>query len=165
VLEYVRPSDYIGLMASADNGLGAVSSTLYLELIDSGIDLRAAAIPTANGTPQTVVDGWMWVLTTSDADRQTQAFRFLNWMLDANRQASYTSLIHMLPSQRTALRQLAYPQYATFVNELFANAILPLTETESGAAARAMQTALASVLTGQRTAEEATRDVLNQLNS
>ena len=165
VLEYVSPSDYIGLMASADTGLGAVSSNLYLELVDSGIDLRAAAIPTESGHPQTVVDGWMWVLTTSDADRQTQALRFLNWMLDANRQASYTSVIHMLPSQRTALRQLGYPEYVTFVSELFDNAILPLTETESGAAARAMQTALASVLTGQRTAEEATRDVLNQLNS
>lgn len=162
VLEYVTPSDYIGLLAGADQGLGVVSSTLYLELLDSGIDLRAAAIPNAEGSAQTVADGWMWVLTTSDADRQTQALRFLNWMMDANRQANYASGVHMLPSQRSALRQLAYPEYASFSGELLSNAVLPLTEAESGAAARAMQAALATVLTGQRSADEATRDVISQ---
>jgi ABC-type glycerol-3-phosphate transport system substrate-binding protein len=165
VLEYVNPSDYIGLLAGADKGLGVVSSTLYLQLLDSGIDLRAAAIPNADGSAETVVDGWMWVLTTSDADRQTQALRFLNWMMDANRQAGYSAGAHMLPSQRSALRQIAYPEYASFAAELLNNAILPLTEAESGAAARAMQTALATVLTGQRRADDATRDVMNQFGN
>lgn len=165
VLEYLRPTDYVGLIAGAGSGLGAVSSTLYLDLISSGIDLRAASIPTHGGTPTTVADGWMWVLTTSDADRQTHALRFLNWMLDIDRQARYASVIGMLPSQRAALRQLPYPEYATFIGVLLDNAILPLSESESGTAARAMQSALAAVLTGQRSAEEATRDVLNQLAS
>lgn len=165
VLEYVRSTDYLDRVSEADGGLGVMSSTQYLELLGSGVDLRAGSIPTDSGMPLTVVDGWMWVLTTSDADRQTQALRFLNWMLDANRQADYTSVVGMLPSQRTALRQLGYPEYVTFVGQLLGNAVLPLTEAESGAAARAMQSALATVLTGQRSAEEATRDVMNQLNN
>src|SRR5690606_12734882 len=111
VLEYVRSTDYLDQVSEADGGLGVMSSTQYLELLGSGVDLRAGSIPTDSGMPLTVVDGWMWVLTTSDADRQTQALRFLNWMLDANRPADYTSVVGMLPSQRMALRQLGYPEY------------------------------------------------------
>lgn len=164
-LEYVRPADYQSRLITEARGAFVVTSTMYLELVDAGVELGVGPIPTQGGVPLTVQDGWMWVLTTSDAERQERAIRFLNWMLDAQRQTEYAHVIHALPSQRTALRQLRYPDYAAFVDELFSSAILPLTESASGATARAMQSALAAVMTGQRTAEEATRDVLNQLNS
>jgi len=164
-LEYVRPTDYRSHLITESRGAFVVTSTMYLELVDAGVELGIAPIPTHDGTAMTVQDGWLWVLTTSDAERQERALRFLNWMLDAQRQIEYAQVLHMLPSQRTALRQLRYPEYARFVNNLLSNAILPLSESASGTTARAMQSALAAVMTGQRTAEEATRDVLNQLNN
>ena len=99
------------------------------------------------------------------ADRQARALRFLNWMLDADRQRQYAEIVHMLPSQRTALRQMPDTAYVDFVNTLLANATLPLAQSESGAAARAMQNALASVLSGQHTADDATREVMLGLSS
>jgi ABC-type glycerol-3-phosphate transport system substrate-binding protein len=162
VLEYASSDDYQQMLVDGTPAAGVVTSTTYLQLVDDGVTLGVGPIPTETGAPVTLLDGWMWVLTTSDADRQTRALEFLYWMQDAERQQQYTDVLHMLPSQRTAMRQLDDSQYADFVSELMSNAILPLTESESGAATRAMQNALASVLTGQRTSPEATLDVIDQ---
>src|SRR5262249_48641317 len=122
-------------------------------------------IPTVSGEPTTVVDSWMWVLTSTDSVQQTAAMRFLNWMQDADRQGAFNQSIDMLPSQRTALREWESPNYAAFVDTLLNNATMPLTESASGIAARAIQSALASVINGQRSAEQATQDVMTQLAS
>ncbi len=160
VLEYTEPADYQALLNTDDSGEVVITSSQYLKLMADGSQMSVAQIPTASGKPVTMLDGWMWVMTTSDADRQTRALRFLNWMLDADRQRQYTQVVHMLPSQRTALRQMSDTAYIDFVNTLLANATLPLAQSESGAAARAMQNALASVLSGQHSADDATREVM-----
>ncbi len=134
-------------------------------LLADGAALDFAPIPTVSGTPTTVVDGWMWVLTTADAEQQAVALRFLNWMLDIDRQGHYNQSIYMLPSQRTALRQWEDADYANFVDALLNNATLPLAESTGGVTARVIQSALASVISGQRTAEQATQDVITQLPS
>jgi hypothetical protein len=69
----------------------------------------------------------------------------------------------MLPSQRSALRQWEDPDYATFVDMLLNSAILPLAESNSTISARVVQSALASVISGQRSADEAAQDVITQL--
>ena len=71
----------------------------------------------------------------------------------------------MLPSQRTALRQWEDSGYASFIDTLLNNASLPLLDSTGSATARVIQSALASVISGQRTAEQATQDVINQLQS
>lgn len=165
VLEYILPEDYRGGLSRGDIPAGVVTSTLYLKLMaDPDSDaLDFASIPTASGQPATVVDGWMWVLTSADAEQQAAAMRFLTWMLDPDRQGRYNQAISMLPSQRSALRQWEDPQYAAFIDLLLNNATLPLAESTGGITARVIQSALASVISGQRTAEEAAQDVVTQL--
>ncbi len=165
VLEYIVPTDYRAELATGSAPAGIVTSSLYLWLLEDGATLDFAPIPTESGTPTTVVDGWMWVLTTADAERQAVALRFLNWMLDIDRQGRYNQSIYMLPSQRTALRQWEDADYASFVDTLLNNATLPLAESNGGVTARVIQSALASVISGQRTAEQATQDVITQLPS
>jgi ABC-type glycerol-3-phosphate transport system substrate-binding protein len=165
VLEYILPDDYRGGLVQGSIPAGVVTSNLYLKMTASGASLSFASIPTQSGQPTTVVDGWMWVLTSSDAEEQVLALRFLNWMLDVDRQGRYNQAISMLPSQRTALRQWEDPSYATFVDALLNNATLPLSDTAGGATARVIQGALASVISGQRTAEQAAQDVVTQLAS
>jgi ABC-type glycerol-3-phosphate transport system substrate-binding protein len=105
----------------------------------------------------------MWVLTTADLEQQAVALRFVNWMLDIDRQGRYNQAISMLPSQRATLRQWETPDYATFVDMLLNNATLPLGESPGSMTARVIQSALASVISGQRSATEATQDVIAQL--
>jgi ABC-type glycerol-3-phosphate transport system substrate-binding protein len=106
----------------------------------------------------------MWVMTTSDAGQQEAAMSFLNWMMGVERQERYSSAVHMLPSQRTALNGLSDTDYATFVDGLLTRATLPLSDTGGGTPARVMQSALAMVIGGQRTADQATREVIAQLS-
>ena len=163
VLEYITPDDYRGGLAAGDISGGVVTSSLYLKIIAGGAKLDYAPVPTESGQPATVLDGWMWVLTSADSEQQAVAMRFLNWMLDVDRQGRYNRAISMLPSQRTALRQWEDANYASFVDTLLNNATLPLTDSTGSATARVIQSALASVISGQRSAEEATQDVINQL--
>lgn len=163
VLEYIVPDDYRSGLQAGTLPAGVVTSTMYLEMLAEGALLDFAPIPTANGIPTTLVDGWMWVLTSADAEQQAVALRFLNWMLDVERQGQYNAAIYMLPSQRSALRQWDDADYALFADTLLSNATLPLSESAGSLTARVIQSALASVISGQRTPEQAAQDVITQL--
>jgi ABC-type glycerol-3-phosphate transport system substrate-binding protein len=160
---YARPTDYRPLLNSGDYGSAVVSSTLYLELAANQPDLAVATIPTLNGEPATSLDGWMWVITSNNPTRQNLTRDFLNWMLDTDRQGEYVRSLNLLPSQRTALRRWYDEDYANFVLSMMPNANPPYISTANSAVARAVQTGLVAVVTGERTAEQATQDVLSQL--
>jgi ABC-type glycerol-3-phosphate transport system substrate-binding protein len=164
VLEYISANDYATSLVQGDVNAGVVPSTLYLTLLDEGAELDYGLIPTQTGEPATVVDGWMWVITTTDAGQQEAALRFLNWMMNVDRQGAYADAVHMLPSLRTALRAWSDSSYATFVDSLLTRATLPLSDIGGGTPARVMQSALAMVISGQRTADQATREVIAQLS-
>jgi ABC-type glycerol-3-phosphate transport system substrate-binding protein len=165
VLDYSAPANYRRELASGTISAAVVTSSVYLEMLAEGQMLDYGLIPTSNGQPATVLNGWMWVVTTPAADRQTPAVAFLDWMLDAERQGEYDEAVYLLPSQRSALRRWINPAYARFVERLLDNATLPLADNETGSTARALQNGLTSVLLGARTADEATQDVLDQLES
>lgn len=156
VLQYVRPGDYLAQLGDDTPEIAVVTSSLYLDLAAAGVDLNVGFIPTENGVPVSLLEGWMWVVTTSDPDRQALAVTFLNHMLDAERQLTYTQAVRFLPSQRSVLRQIGDAEYAAFITDLIPTAVFPLTVTESGTAARSLQSALESVLNGESDAESAT---------
>ena len=164
VLEYITPTDYAIPLVEGEVNASVVNSSLYLTLRSEGALLDYGLIPTASGESATVADGWMWVLTTPDAQQQEAAMLFLNWMMGVERQERYSRAIHMLPSQRTALRGLSDIDYAEFVDGLLTRATLPLSDTGGGTPARVVQSGLAMVIGGQRTADQATREVIAQLS-
>lgn len=159
VVNYLHPEDYLAGLIDGNVNAAVVSSTQYLDLLARNQPLEPAPIPVLEGDPITIVNGWMLVVVTKDKNRQAQAVRFLDWLFDPSRLASYTRAINMLPSSRTALRRWQGGTYNSFVSELLTNAYLPFT-VPSGNTPRALQTALAAVISGQRTAEEAVSDVL-----
>lgn len=163
VLQYTAPSDYEAQLAAGEIDQAVVTSTMYLRLLADGHRLETGLIPTDFGEPGTVLNGWLWVMTTANSDRQVLALRYLNWMLDTERQSEFSAAIHMLPSQRPALLRWESVDYATFVSDLLNNAVLPVSESTGGAAIIAMQTALNAVLSGEMTADEAADDVIEQL--
>lgn len=164
VLEYIRPEDYGPALLSGLVDAGIVTSTMYGKLQARGLELGFGLIPTTTGEAITVLDGWMWVITTPDLSLQALALSFIEHMMQINEHEAYARAVRMVPAQRAALRGAIDPDYAAFVDNLVALAVLPLPESASGAVARAMQAGLASVIAGQRTADEATRDVIAQLS-
>jgi ABC-type glycerol-3-phosphate transport system substrate-binding protein len=162
VLDNTNSSDYLVSSLSNDR-FTVMTSTDYLDLTSVGETLSFAPIPTQDGTPRTIVNGWVWVVTARDAARQAQAFALLNWLMNAERQREYAVSINMLPSQRSGLQGDAPSPYALFTDTLLQNAILPRPEGDGGALSRALQNALIAVLLGERTADQATQDVLDAL--
>jgi ABC-type glycerol-3-phosphate transport system substrate-binding protein len=165
VLEYVSPDDYAAELAAGSVRAGVVTSSTYLRMRANGADLRYAPIPTEAGDGATVVDSWLLVVTTANAERQTLTLRLVDWLLDPDRQGAYNAAIHMLPSQRRSLRGWQDPAYVAFVDALLNRATLPLDDGESAVAARVLQSAFASVIAGRRSAQEAAQDVMAQLAS
>lgn len=163
VLDYARSDDYLFQLAQGKFDAGVISSTQYLSLLTSGQSLEAAPIPLAGGQPSTVVNGWMWVVITKDRDQQLLALRFAEWMMDTERLAAYTRMVNMLPSRRASMRSWDGGNFTELANSLLANAHLPVAEGDSGTL-RSMENALAAVISGQRTPEDAVQDVLEQLD-
>ncbi len=161
VLDYARPDDYLFQLAQGKFDAGLITSTQYLNLLANGQSLEAAPIPLADGEPSTIVNGWMWVVITKNKDQQVLALRFIEWMMEANRLAAYSQQINMLAGRRAAMRLWEAGTYTDLANRLLANARLPLTDGDAGAL-RAMENALAAVIAGQRTPQEAVNDVVEQ---
>lgn len=164
VLNYVRPDDYLAGLVDGSINAAVVSSTQYLDLLARGQQFEPAPIPLAEGDAATIVNGWMWVMVTKDERRQEQAARFLDWVFNATRLANYTRLINTLPPLRAAMRLWDGGGYNSFATQLLTSAYLPFAGTTVNTP-RAMQTALAAVISGQRTAEEAVADVLSAIGS
>ncbi len=161
VLDYARPDDYLFQVAQGKFDAGMITSTQYLNLLSSGQSLEAAPIPLADGEPSTVMNGWMWVVVTKDKNQQALALRFIEWMLEANRLTAYSRQVNMLPARRAAMRLWNAGTFTDLANRLLANALLPLVDGNA-TTLRAMENALAAVISGQRTPEEATNDVVEQ---
>lgn len=161
VLDYARPDDYLFQLGQGKFDAGVVTSTQYLNMLSNGQSLESAPIPLADGEPSTVLNGWMWVVVTKDKDRQALALRFIEWMLEANRLTAYSRQINMLPSRRAAMRLWNAGTFTDLANRLLANARLPLVDGNA-TTLRAMENALAAVIAGQRTPEEAVNDVVEQ---
>lgn len=159
VLEYSDASNYEAALVNHEINAGIVSASQYMRLIAAGAELNPASIPTHNGDPASVVDGWSWAVVTSDSDQQALAMRFIDWMLNPERQAEYTGALSLIPSQRDALRRWENDEYALFIDDLMNNAVLPLVGNEGAPLARLLQSALAAVISGQMNAAEAARDI------
>jgi len=166
ILNYAAPEDYFGLIGRADfvGGL-IVSGNQYWANPSWSDNYDYVSIPTGSGMPTTTLNGWMWVLTTNDPNRRERAAAFLRWMMAAERQGEYLRTLNQLPSQRAAVRLGYSEDYDRFTATLMENAVLPLVDASGSPNARALQTALLSVLSGEEDAQQATLDALAQASS
>lgn len=165
ILDFDSTSDYQLEFATGEFELAVVDSTTYLTLRAEGSDLHAAYIPTESGAPVSTISGWMWVVTTKDANRQALAGDFISWMMEPDRQREFASVVHMLPSQQSVLQALGGDIVdVLLMDNILENAVIPLTDSSGGIVARAMQSAFVSVVSGESTALEATEFVLDQVD-
>lgn len=162
-LNYTTPNDYLSAFQSGDLDMGVFNSSTYLQLLEREPTLQIAPIPTQTGEFASVLDGWMWILVSSEPQQQTLALRYLNWMMNPERQGAYARTVYMLPSRTSALADgLANNADVAAYQALLQEATLPITEMQGGTLALNIQEALSSVLTKERTADQATQFVLDR---
>jgi len=162
VLNYTSQADYLPLFESGEIKTALLSSTNYLRLREENRTLGIAPIPTTDGRMSSVMNGWVWVLVTPHVEHQINVVKYLAWMMDEEHHAEIAGALQILPSQKTAFRAaLRNRDLATFYEQLLDVALMPL-NTPTGSFIRALQAGLATVITKERTAQQALEAILQE---
>jgi maltose-binding protein MalE len=164
VFDYALPQEYQTELATREIDAAMLHASTYFNMREAGTPLFLDTVPTVSGEPTTLVTGWMWVLTTNNADRRALAVSFVNWMMETNRQRAYVQALNVLPSQRQAMQRMSSQHMdVSLVDAMLANSIIPPPEDVTGPLGRLMQSALNAVLSGEATAEQVLQNVLDQI--
>jgi ABC-type glycerol-3-phosphate transport system substrate-binding protein len=134
---------YTGRLAA----LAVVTSTRYLAEQDAVRSTGLSWIPTPDGQPYALVNGWMWAITTRDPDRQAAALALLGSLMAPINQGAYAQAAGWLPSQPAALVVWGDDnRYAVFASSLLPAADMLPDADQQAASGAAIQDALENVL-------------------
>lgn len=147
---------------SGEAAMIGIDSTTYLSHVGAVQNVGLAPLPTQSGAPITALNGWMWVLTTRDPDRQDQARAFLSWMMRVGEHAAFSEAMGILPSQDRALRLWDNQDYATFAQTMITEAQEIPSAQGNNRAAAALQASVAAVLGGV-SAQDAAEDAIDSV--
>ncbi len=148
LLDYTQPQDYWNVFVSGEAHLITIDTHAYLSQREAVQNVAPSVIPTADGTSLTVLDGWMWVVTTPNPDHQRQALAFLSWMMRVSHQSAFSEAFGVLPSQVRALRLWEDRAYADFAQTLITTAVVFPEVRRNNVAAVALQNAVVDVIKG-----------------
>ncbi len=154
-LAYHAPADYWDAFLDGAFDLAQVDSSTYLASSSQQTGLVAAPPITTTGEALTCLDGWLWVITTSDPDRQIGAWRLLEWLMQAERQAAFAQAMNRVPSLEPALALWNAGDYGALMATLLANDT-PILAGDSSPALETLQAALEAVLNGEQPATDST---------
>lgn len=164
VMNYTSSDDYKDAFVSGDYDIALFDSGTYLQLHEKDPNLQIASIPTSSGKATSILNGWVWVLIATNQDEQAAAVRYIDWMMDTNRQAEFAKAIYQIPSRRTAMALgLVGDAPIEPYMSMLEHPILPLSDGDAGSLGRFMQDAFSSVLTAQLTAEDALANVVKEM--
>lgn len=168
VLNYTTPSSYLATFITGEIDSAVMTSEQYLSLINNADDtsesetLAIAPIPTQSGNTTTLLNGWMWVMVTDDADEQAIALEYLNYLFASEQQGEVAQAVGLLPSRERAITDSLSDTIDTdFYLELIENSIIPLSDSNIGAIGREIQTQFSTILTLEQSASDALQAVIN----
>ena len=163
LLDYTNPQQYWPLLVGGKASIGQVSSTLYLAQRAETPELAPAPLPMPLDNLVVPVDSWLWVVTTTNAERQSQALSLLAWMLEPDRQGRFSKALGVLPSRRSAFTAWGDDAYVDFVTSLLDLPSVPPPDTINPDVAQALQHALEEVLNAGKTASDAATEAASRV--
>ncbi len=92
-------------------------------------DTAIAPLPTENGEPYTLANGWVWALSTPHADRQSLGAELAEYLTDSIFLAQWSQAAGTIPPQPSAMRAWADTSLQALVNRVAISArIIPSTD-------------------------------------
>ena len=161
ILSYNTPEDYQSAFMNEEFDVAVFNSSAYLSMQEQEPQLQIAPIPTHVGEAAAMLDGWMWVLVSSDADQQALARDYLEWVSNPNRQVEYAETIAMLPSQTVVWEDYLAGVDVDMMLDLVENALLPFLESDNTTLSRIIEDAFVAVIRDGLTANEAAENAQN----
>jgi ABC-type glycerol-3-phosphate transport system substrate-binding protein len=155
--------DYLPAFSDGEPDMAVIDSGTFLRLQDAGDDLQVASLPSPQDETLSVLNGWVWVVVTTNPDHRVQALQYVSWMMDVQRLVEVARSAYVLPARRSAmLEPLAGGESGEPFLNLIEHAVLPITDGDGGTLARLIQEGLIAVLSGERSADQAVQDVLTR---
>jgi ABC-type glycerol-3-phosphate transport system substrate-binding protein len=163
LLDFTTVSQYWPLLTGNKANFIEVDSTTYLAERESLNGISFSQIPMPDQDVVTSVNGWMWVITTANPERQAAAFALLQWYLADEQQSVVTKTLGILPSRKQSLDAWGSDDYTRFVSDLLSLPTVPPADMVDANLAGAMQQAFADVLSARKSAESAALDAAAKL--
>jgi maltose-binding protein MalE len=148
LLAYASPTDYWTSFTQGDFPIVVMDSRTYLQNPKPTFAVRFEALPSVDGVPLVLLDGWSWALASSDAEHQRGALAFVTHMMSTEIQADYTQALGVVPSRQRALRLWEQQDYAEEVRQWIESALIIPVEQRNNLAAAQLQSAFSAVLAG-----------------
>jgi multiple sugar transport system substrate-binding protein len=133
-------------------------SRYFREVSDN---IRAAPLPTQNGAPYTLINGWVWAIATPDPNRQVAAAELATYLSAAEFTGELTQAAGYLPLRPSALASWPQGQLQALGSQLLPVAdAFPYPSTVVRISPPISQ-AVISILKGELTAQDALAQVLS----
>jgi ABC-type glycerol-3-phosphate transport system substrate-binding protein len=149
-------------------GIAQISVNQYLRDRNLLVNTNFALLPvrTEEDKPVLITHSWVLVLTTDSENlqRQAAALRLIEWFMSTSNNASWNEVNHSIPTRDTSYQQLASndPYWEFLANQL--NVAQPQPSFDGyDQVGRIIQEAVAQVISGKATPEEATATAIDAL--
>ena len=126
------------------------AGTYWLASGSANVDVRPSSptwVPTAQGSPMTILHTWGLAIVTDDPARREVALGLIRWLVSAQHMADLTRAAEMVPTRRQAIEAYSLsPEATDFLNELLANSVQVLSPAVDQTVRRALQAGLTALL-------------------
>ena len=137
-------------------------SSRYLNLLPE--DTEAIAIPTFNGDPFTLADGWVWAISANDPDRQLLAAQLAEFLTTSEYLAAWSEASGLFPPRPSSLAAWKNISQITLLEQIVPTAqLIPSVELIS-VLGPVLQPATVSVLKAEADAVSAAQTAVEKLN-
>lgn len=119
----------VALQAYRENSAQLAITWASTYLADPPIDTVATTIPTPDGSPFTLADGWVWALSTPHAERRAAAARLAEFLSEGEFLGAWSAAAGYLPTRAAALPAWPPSPLQSLVGQVvLAAQIIPSTE-------------------------------------
>ncbi len=128
-------------------------------------DTSVAAIPSFDGVPFTLADGWVWALTTNDPDRQLLVAQLAEFLTASDYLASWTAEAGLISPRPSALAAWPDQLSQNLMNQIVTSAqIIPALDIVTNVGP-VLQQAVVSVLKAEADSTTAAETVVEKLST
>ncbi len=141
--------------------LAETTAHLWLAQRGETTFLRFGPTPSADGQARYLIHGWAYALITADENRQALAVDLINRLVSVQTLADWSYQSFVLPVRRSSLKQWPADDFRAFSDEALEEGFLMPAFTQDEKMARAVHQAAQSVLSGEKSADEAWQEAIN----
>lgn len=153
----------LALQAYQENRAHMAVSWASDYLREDQLDAAPAHLPTPDGAPLTLADGWVWALASPDEERLEPAFLLADFLTDSEFMGTWTEQAGYFPTRAEALGAWADSPFRTLISRMIASARVQPPADVTTAIAPSLLDATLQVLKGQSEPAEAAQIAVESL--